>query len=1291
MEASFASELSWAVSSMSSARILQQLRQVGASDNQLQTIREKFVRIQNCVEVHSRSTEGVMQPSGLNRWLKDVNDLIFYVEDTINEHMSEDNRRKTRSFKRTSLFSLPTRMSYRVRKILSLLDKLDKESSTLGLTRLEVSQVDRIDSNTSDQVLDSLVPESVFESRNIKEIIDTLAESKASDNGIFTIAIVGMAGIGKSTLAKRVYTDTKIKQHYGNKMFWVKVGENFDATKILKDMFRSLPADNPQSMPEQTPQSMPEEPLSSSEYKAAIKTKLHDFMKGENSLLVLDDVLCVNEEQLQKLYALHSGGGKISILVTIRRIEAARSLVDPKIHHVKRLTVEESWDLFKSLALKQMPIEEGSELESIGMKIAGKCYGIPRVISKMADSLGRLGNVDDVREWEKEKAETELWELILSTLSLKFNSLPKALRQCLAYCSIFPKNATIGKLDLISLWIAQGFVTEEATAEKYFNILLNKSLLQVCTQDEDGNVLDCTMQELAYDLAVNFSRHDRMLIIADGNHDIQPGSLSDVRHLVMSPPNGEAERVRVPPSRRRCRLRTIYLMVQEVPMNLLSQARSLYVLKLDGIGLKEVPRDLAKLKYLRYLDLSNNQITSLPESITQLYLLQTLRLINCINLSPLSEGLSNFINNLPNAEIPPKLCSKSGTSTAQRKLDPVYLNAEGASKQLSNLGRHADTAGVLCISGLEYVKFKEAAQEARIGSKSKLSSLELSWRSSEQLSETIDSANDEKVLDGLQPHPNIRRLKLTNYDSQKFPEWVMRPMKGDDNERLNSLVRIELVNCKRCQSLPSMGELPCLQELIIDGMSNVDYIGQELYYHADDTEEKDVLKVFFPALTRLELRDLDILREWQPSHMIQAFTRLNTLQVVNCPNLTSIPTDFPRIKNLLIQGVQVNVREHNWLDAIITKSSSRHTLISLVLSKVSGSARLPKELFQCTSLKQLRLQKCEKLKSWPGNPWNPISLEELCIDRCSSLTYSPNARSLNALKTLVIRGCRSLKVAPKFLERCTSLTKLAISNCVILKKVENLQYLISLEELDIIDCKNIESLPPGINSLTSLRTMRIGGESGDISNWYRQFPECTSLRSLEKVWLKGMKFMDSLPQQLRQLSQLKVLRLKSFTSLKKLPDWLCNDLINLELLIFEECNYLSELPSQEKLMQLRKLHCLRIEKCNILKRSYNKEGGIKWKDISHIPHIKFDNVWHQGDRSSILQENPINTRVVEQRTGQPAIDHQEHEHHIDEEYIQDAPCNDNDAGILNNYFLGFFLLHYLIVSLLVYWATYKQC
>ncbi|CAO2825996.1 unnamed protein product [Amaranthus hypochondriacus] len=1197
MEAEFTdcSLISSAIGRISSDHTWRQLRKLGIPDGKLQKMRETFRQIQAFVRSVRHQ---VLTEKGntklfllLNQCRKKLTNFSFYVENCIDEYESEILMKKKRLLHETFIFKL---------KIFSQMNQLQKLGSRIGYEIFERNQVLKLDNHNSERLEDEESIMIIERKADEEKIISMLTNNRnAGAHDIFTIAVVGMAGIGKTILADRILENPLIQNEF--LIFKVKV-QVFDVTRIMKEMLHSLQQGMHQNI---------------NGYED-IMSKLLSFINDIKTLIVLDDVCSVTQDQLSPLYMMQNAGCKISILVTTRRLEAAKAIGASHIHYLQKLSDDDSSYLFELVAFRGMSTEEVGKLKDVSKTIVNKCHGVPSVIQKMA---GFLQDKVNVSEWTT-VAETELWDLpnfeIFSTLSQTFDRFPDALKRCFAYCCIFSKGATIRKSDLVRLWLAQGFLSETTikpsleTAEKYFDILLNESLLQESKFDEDGYDVDCTMYDLTYEMAMNFSRHELLKI---NDHINRPSTLSDVRHLVISTSN-VIEALKVNTSQG-IRLRTIHSTVA-VPRNLLSQARYVYVLKLDGIHLKEVPKNIGKLKFLRYLDLSNNPFTYLPESISHLNLLQTLLLKNCTNLI-LPEWFPN-LTSLSYIDVRPlKLQSHMVPPTALTKQPPIELDKEGGFEQFSGLCHLSDIAGPLVISGLENLKGKESVEEEKIGSKHGISALELRWNTNRieggtDSEQQNDDNQHEIVLERLQPHSSIRRLNLVGYNGPQFPEWVMR-MKGTNNERLNTVVKIELVDCKRCLELPTMGLLLCLRELIIDGMDSIEVIGHEFYKYSDDDEENKIPKVFFPALSRLELHNCSRLREWMPAptsttmgiQFCRAFPILEALEVVNCPNLRSIPTAFPLIKNILIQGVE----RGNWLETLITNSCRNHSsLISLVLSKVSELNRLPNELFHCTSLKELSLQKCEHFRSWPSLPWNLISLEKLCIDDCPSLNYPPPVDGLISLNVLIIRGCKLLAETPRMLGTCTSLTKLSISNCAILKCFSDLQQLIRLEEVDILDCGKLESLPNGLEVLPSLHTLRING----FRNMSDQFPKS---ESLERLWIKGTQDMNNLPDQLTSLPSLKNLRIMSFSALEIVPDWLC-DLKNLEILIFKDCEKLKQFPPRQKMLQLKKLRSLRIENCVNLEERLEKT--LKANNTFHVPQIKINGRLIQGDRSSVSQE-----------------------------------------------------------------------
>ncbi|XP_059623098.1 putative disease resistance RPP13-like protein 1 [Cornus florida] len=273
-----------------------------------------------------------------------------------------------------------------------------------------------------------------------------------------------MGGIGKTTLAKLVYNDESIKDHFKFKD-WVSVAHNFKLDIILNIMKKEFLAtsytpsmDNPQS-------------------------KHHAFLKENCFLLVLDDVWTEDYKDWEQLERILTEGQRV--------------LDDDK----------ECWSLFCSAFSGEM----STDAEVTGRGIVGKCKGLPSVIIAM----GRLLSHVDVNEWANilnndiwkvEEQKHDQYPIIMPALCLSFDRLPSYLKHCFAYFSTFPKAYEFDKNELVKLWMAEGFIqmneidgTErikrrEEKGVRYFGGLLARSSFQ---EEKVGTSTTYKMHDLA--------------------------------------------------------------------------------------------------------------------------------------------------------------------------------------------------------------------------------------------------------------------------------------------------------------------------------------------------------------------------------------------------------------------------------------------------------------------------------------------------------------------------------------------------------------------------------------------------------------------------------------------------------------------------------------------------------------------------------------------------------------------------------------------------------------------------
>uniref|UniRef100_M1BLZ6 Disease resistance protein R3a n=1 Tax=Solanum tuberosum TaxID=4113 RepID=M1BLZ6_SOLTU len=485
----------------------------------------------------------------------------------------------------------------------------------------------------------SLVDESDIFGRHKekKDLIDRLLSESASGEKLTIVPIVGMGGAGKTALAKVVYNDEKVKNHFGLKA-WYCVSEPYDALRITKGLLQEIGSFDLKDDDKNLNQ---------------LQVKLKNSLTGKKFLVVLDDVWNDNYSEwddLRNLFVQGDIGSKI--IVTTRKENVALMMGSGAIN-VGTLSDEVSWDLFRRHSLENRDPKEHPELEEVGKQIAHKCKGLPLALKALA---GILRCKSDVDEW-RDILKSEIWELpshlngILPALMLSYNDLPAHLKQCFAFCSIYPKDYPFCKDQVIHLWIANGLVQQFHSGNQYFLELRSRSLFEMVSESSERDVEKFLMHDLVNDLAqVASSNLCIRLEENKGSH-----TLEQCRHISYSIGQyGEFEKLKS--LFKSEQLRTLLAiniqphyyhikLSKRVLHNVLPRLASLRALTLSSYAIVELPNDLfIELKLLRFLDISRTKIKRLPDSICVLYNLETLLLSSCDDLEDLPLQMEKLIN-----------------------------------------------------------------------------------------------------------------------------------------------------------------------------------------------------------------------------------------------------------------------------------------------------------------------------------------------------------------------------------------------------------------------------------------------------------------------------------------------------------------------------------------------------------------------------------------------------------------------------------------------------------------------
>ncbi|KAK9758253.1 hypothetical protein RND81_01G218300 [Saponaria officinalis] len=515
------------------------------------------------------------------------------------------------------------------------------------------------------------------------------------------------------------------------------------------------------------------------------------------------------------------------------------------------------------------------------------------------------------------------------------------------------------KSELIGLWLSQGYLrndrrqnmTPEEIGEENLKILISNSLLE-CVSTESGDVGYRTC-ELMYDLAANLCGSD----LIKGAKDL--GEIRNCRHLLMNSAENNVTSD-LPPEMALTKLRTLSLKGTAIPWDVLIHARYLRTLMLDHTGITELPPAVALLKHLRFLDVSHNPLSTLPDSIGELYQLQTLIIHSCVGMVKLPKVVNKLVSLRHISTTVPMFAWKGLQQlTNLQRLPCLSLDGDADGWTIDELGDLHELRDEIRILGMECVKDKEESKKAGLAGKANVTKLNLSWVESEGRSDVTRGDCDEDVLEGLEPHPNITSIEIQNFNGAGFPTWitgmaVLTKGGSGDRTRLKNLTMVRLLNCNRCQTLPKLGQLPLLKSLILSGLY-VEYIGIE-FYGGDDLNMPET--VSFQCLRELDVSGFRRLATWREPPKA-SFPRLETLRIRDCNLLESIPVlGINSLTSLELQ----NLNSVESLD-IIKYSVGLTSLSMIMLPKIES---LPQELADCWQLQTLHISGFHKLAAMPG-------------------------------------------------------------------------------------------------------------------------------------------------------------------------------------------------------------------------------------------------------------------------------------------------------------------------------------
>ncbi|XP_073034303.1 putative late blight resistance protein homolog R1B-14 [Primulina eburnea] len=446
------------------------------------------------------------------------------------------------------------------------------------------------------------------------------------ESNLQIIPIVGTGGIGKTTLARNVYSDHLIEQHFDVR-HWVTVSQEYSVPEVLQRLLCNEGA--------------------ATEHAETLIDRVYKNLKNRRYLIVLDDMWHVEVwYRVRRAFPEDDNGSRIIITTRLSEVASAIDSFSP-LHRMEFLNEDESWDLLRERVYGQEHCPQ--QLEEVGKLIARNCKGLPLTIVVIAGLL-KVNKTKDY--WDSvakniNEAIATNDDKFFSILSLSYDNLPHHLKACFLYMGIFPEDYRIPTNKLIKLWVAEGFLKPsrsknlEEVAEEYLVDLVNRNLVLVTKKRSDGGIRFCSIHDVLRELSIKRGQDEKFI----QHHKVQYTSKSDL--------------LQVPNIQRRWIIHTSYgsycflfnlkisptsTLVSPIRSLLYFHGRDIGILPstplfcllrvLDGvkIGVEGLPDEIFDLVNLRYLALVFYYSLSscLPARVTRLKNLETL-IINDTN------------------------------------------------------------------------------------------------------------------------------------------------------------------------------------------------------------------------------------------------------------------------------------------------------------------------------------------------------------------------------------------------------------------------------------------------------------------------------------------------------------------------------------------------------------------------------------------------------------------------------------------------------------------------------------
>ncbi|KAH0658986.1 hypothetical protein KY285_027535 [Solanum tuberosum] len=312
------------------------------------------------------------------------------------------------------------------------------------------------------------------------------------------ITIYGMPGLGKTTLAKKVYNNPSIVNYFDVKA-WCTVSQAYDRRTLLIEIFKQ--ATNNKIIIEEDDD---------------VADMLRKVLIGKRYLIVLDDIWDIKAwEDLGICFPQGECGSRVMVTTRIEKVTKHHN--DP--YSLSFLTSEESWELLEKKVFRGESCPP--DLLEAGLQVSLHCKGLPLVVVLIAGIIAKMERVASL--WlkvAKDLSSFALGEQCMKVIQSSYDHLEDHLKPCLLYMGLFPEDHKIPVDHLLKLWMAEEFVLNAGTENMEeacrvcMSDLLNRSLIMVSGMRFYRDVQYCSLHDVVREFCLRKLTEDKYMQLA---------------------------------------------------------------------------------------------------------------------------------------------------------------------------------------------------------------------------------------------------------------------------------------------------------------------------------------------------------------------------------------------------------------------------------------------------------------------------------------------------------------------------------------------------------------------------------------------------------------------------------------------------------------------------------------------------------------------------------------------------------------------------------------------------------